>query len=217
MDHGKNIKKNTKAKKTTKNKAKRVRKPSVFGRVFAVVFLLFVMYAILLALVAGGVLYSFNKSGRSPQAYSLRLNSEGKRLYYFDAEEVNNAYGFYVPFENLSVLCDLSIIGDKDKIIVSVNDSSGSVVCSNNSSLVYVNHNPVRLSSPVLFYNDFLLPVELIDNYFLGLTVEYDIDNYVCNISREEDFGELMLKMESPAGIEKPEIPLELTNQPKDP
>ena len=182
--------------------------PAKRQRVLAVMVLLLTMYTLLSLLLGGFLYFSFNKEPKNAQVYSLQLKYDGKRVYSFDKAEANNAYGLYVPFEKLSAICDLGIIGDSESVIILVRPDGGSIECKSNSSLIYVNDNAVRISSPVLFGpDDYLIPVELIKTYMMGIDVTFDDEAMLCVISRTSDSEDITLKMLLPTELEKTYFP----------
>jgi len=179
-------------------------------RIISVLILFLTLYALINLLVAGFVYFSFNRQAKEAQIYSLRLNYDGKRMYSHDAASVNNAYGLYVPFGELSELCDLSIVGDSEAVVILLGANGDGIECRSNSSLIFINDSAVRLSAPVLFgSDDFLIPVELVQTYIIGVDVTYDDKEKLCVISREADGTKLSLKMLQPTELEKTYFPEE--------
>ncbi|PKM63191.1 MAG: hypothetical protein CVU97_01265 [Firmicutes bacterium HGW-Firmicutes-21] len=187
---------------------KRKQSPIRKQRIIAVLILLLTLYIVISLLIAGFIYFSFNKVSNNTQLYSLQLKYDGKRVHSFETTEVNNSYGLYVPFGKLSEICELSIVGDSETVIIIIRPNGGSIVCKNNSSLVYINDNSVRLSSPILFgSDDYLIPVELVKTYMIGIDITYDDDNMICVISRNADDENITLKMLLPTELDKTYFP----------
>lgn len=199
----------SKTKKTVHKNYKRKSSPVKKKRKIVFLILLLTLYFIINLLIAGFIYFSFNNNSNNAELYSVKICLDEERLYSFEPKEVNNAYGLYVPFQKLCSICDFTIVGDSENINILVRPSGDAVKCKNNSSLIYVNDNAVRLSSPILFQsNDYLIPIELIETYIVGVDVEYNEDKYLCSISRKSE-DNVELKILLPNELEKTYFPKE--------
>ena len=171
--------------------AKRNRRQFVYAAM--VVFLTF--YVVLCLAVFLYYYISFNSDTGSTTLYSIRiLNQKGKTLALSDAEQANKRFGFYISLTDLDKLCDLSVSGARDKLTLILRQSGEYLECFTNSSFLYVNGNPARLSIPVLYENrEYYLPVELIEQYFIGVNIVYE--KGVCKMSLAGDNPVLELKL----------------------
>lgn len=207
----------SKTKNTDRKKAKTIKSTGTVKRKtspakkqhITVVLVLLLTFYIILNLIFGGFLYfSFNKKPEEAKIYSLQVKLDNKKLAVLDVNEANNAYGLYIPFRSLSLIGDLSIMGDNQSISVIVRPSGDTIECSKDSSLIYINDNAVRLSSPVLFeLTDYLLPIEIVEEYMLGIDITYDDNTGVCTLSRETDGEDLSLKISFPTELERTYFP----------
>ncbi|MGM9658161.1 MAG: hypothetical protein ACI3W9_04140 [Eubacteriales bacterium] len=151
-------------------------------RAVAVTALLLTVYICIGAIIAIYGILSFNSVAENDKVYSIEGCLGDKKVFSVSASTANNAYGLYVSFTTLNRLCPISITGDANRIALILPDTDDYIECFSNSSSILVNDTPCRLSSPVLFTeDDWLIPVELLDNYVNGLTVTYG-DNHVCKI-----------------------------------
>ena len=152
----------------------------------AILFVAAVIYVVLVLIIALFIWYSFGTLSETNTLYALRvLDSDGEtRIASYSVEQANNRYGLYVPYSVLATHCDFGVAGDTERVTIYLPDaggSTGSILCNRDSSLVEINGNSVRLSSPVLFEgNDYLLPVSLFENYLSGLDISYDEENQLC-------------------------------------
>lgn len=195
-------------KQTPQPKLKRKNARARRQRFTAVLFLFLTLYLLISLLAAGFIYFSFEKESKSDDVYALQLNLVDKKMFSFEALDVNNIYGLYIPFEKLSTLCGLSIAGDSDNVIILLSKDGGTIKCTNNSSLVYINENAVRLSAPVLFEtNDYMIPIDLVESYLIGVIVSYDQDKMLCTVSASADSDEITLKMQMPSETSKVYFP----------
>jgi len=195
-------------KQPVKRKPKRKSSPAKRQRIAAVLILLLTLYLVISLLIGGFIYFSFNKTGKSGNIYSLRLYHAEKRTASFDSNTVNNTYGLYVPFTALSEICGLGIAGDDGTVIILLSPDGGTIECINNSSLVYINENAVRLSAPVLFEaEDYKIPIDLIESYLSGVEVNYDKTKMLCTVTAPEKSENITLKVQIPKEISKPYFP----------
>ena len=155
----------------------------------AILFVAAVVYVALMLIIALLIWYSFGTLPESTTLYSLRvLESDGEtRIASYSVEQANNRYGLYVPYSVLAPYCAFGVAGDSERVTLYLPDaggSTGSILCNRNSSLVEINGNSVRLSSPILFEgDDYLLPVSLFENYLSGLNIDYDEEKQLCTLT----------------------------------
>ena len=175
------------------------------------------IYLLVVLIRALLVWYSFSTPSESPTLYSVRVvtESDGKRQASYSAEEANNSYGLYLRYSDIAPLCEFGIAGDGDRITLYLpgnglvgNPDQECIVLSKNSSLIEVNGNLVRLSAPVLFEgDDYLLPISLFETYLLGLKVDYDQENNLCQITVPESLT-FRLLLHRPKEAEPPDLTL---------
>ncbi len=193
----------------------------------AILFVAGVLYVLIVFIIALLVWYSFSTPAESPTLYSLQVVTESndQRRASYSAEEANNSYGLYLRYSDIAPLCEFGIAGDGDRITLYLpgnglvgNPDQECIVLSRNSSLVEVNGNLVRLSSPVLFEgDDYLLPVSLFETYLLGLDVKYDQEENLCTITVPEKLS-FFLRLHRPKEAAPPDLTLlpsdETSNEP---
>lgn len=189
-------------RKPVQKKIKRKVSTARKQRIVAVLILLLTLY-LLISLSIGGLIYfSFDKEAKSDDIYALKLYQAETRKYSFESTIVNNAYGLYVPYKALSELCNLGIAGDDGTVIILLSPDGGTIECKNNSSLVYINDNAVRISAPVLFESDdYKIPIELIESYLIGVEVVYNEETMLCTVTAPEDSADITLKVQFPIEI----------------
>lgn len=166
-----------------------------------------VIYLLAVMIIALFVWYSFSTPAESETLYSLRIVTEadGERKVSYTVGQANNSYGLYLRYSDLAPLCDFGIAGDEEYVTLYLppegqvgNEKSDSVTFCRNSSLIYVNGNPVRLSSPILFEGtDYLLPVSLFEGYLSGLDITYNEEDRLCVVTVPEKLS-FSLKLHKP-------------------
>lgn len=195
-------------RKPVQKKLKRKISAAKKQRITAVLILLLTLYLVISLLIGSLLYFSFDKESKSKDIYSLRLYYAETRKYSFESIEVNNTYGLYVPYKALSEICDLGIVGDNGTVIILLSPDGGTIECKNNSSLVYINENAVRISAPVLFEaDDYKIPIELIESYMVGIDVAYDEEKMLCTITAPSDSILISLKVQLPTEILKTYFP----------
>lgn len=200
---------NPKAEKQRQEKNSRKRKMTAHEKrgaemFLAITLLSFALYVILMLLIVFFVWYSFSTPSSGASLYSLEaVDAEtDKKLFSYSAGRANNSYGLYLSYQDLSQYCDFGIAGDATQVTIYLSEKD-SIVCYRNSSLLSVNGNTVRISSPVLFEeDDYLLPVSLFETYLTGVTVTYDTSSKVCRVSIPEN-PVFALTMDRPQEMEK--------------
>lgn len=155
----------------------------------AILFVAAMTYLVLVLIIALLVWYSFGTLSENTTLYALNiLDSDGEtRIASYSVEEANNRYGLYIPYSDLAPLCGFGVAGDSEQITIYLPDaggSTGSILCNRDSSLVEINGNSVRLSSPILFEgDDYLLPVSLFESYLSGLNIAYNDEKQLCTLT----------------------------------
>ena len=188
--------------------AKKRRRKATFSSVMAVLILFLAFYAVLSLLIAGMVLYSFHSTADSDEFYSISVIYDENELYEIDSDDANNEYGLYIPFEYLAEISSFGLAGDGDDITLFLIGTDNRIKCTKNSSLVVINDNPIRISSPILYEDgDYLIPVVLLENYINGIDVTYDREEMVCSISSDLSKSDVTLKLLLPEEMEAAYFP----------
>ncbi len=192
---------------------KRKASPAKRQQIAAVLILLLTLYLLINLVVFGILLMDFNRQPGETQSYSLVLKKDKSKAATVDAAEANNVYGLYVPYSKLSLIADLSIMGDRNNATIIVRPGNDRIEINNNSSLIYINDNAIRLPKPVIFeLNDYLLPIELVSNYMGGIAITYDDKKSTCTLFRStENDAVVSTKINGPDGLDKCSIPTEPT------
>lgn len=164
---------------------------------FAILLVAGILYLLAVMIIALFVWYSFSAPAESETLYALRIVTEAdeEQKTAYSVEQANNSYGLYLRYSDLAPLCGFGIAGDEEQVTLYLpaegvvgNEKLGSVTFNRNSSLIHVNGNPVRLSSPILFEGeDYLLPVSLFEGYLNGLTITYDEEEKLCTVTVPEN------------------------------
>lgn len=156
---------------------------------FAILLVAAAIYVVIVLIIALFVWYSFGSLSENTTLYALRvMDSDGEtRIASYSVEEANNRYGLYVPYSVLAPHCSFGVAGDSEQVTLylpDAGDSTGSILCNRDSSLIEINGSPVRLSAPILFDgNDYLLPVSLFEGYLSGLEITYDDEKQICTLT----------------------------------
>lgn len=159
--------------------------------VIIVILSLFLTFYIALSLIIGlSVFISFN-STRGTVLYGVRTvkyNSKNRESVITSAssKDSNFGYGLYVAADDLRMLCNFSVAGDKEKLTVILPGGEDYMECYSGSSVVVINGTRVRLDKPVLCISGrFFFPVTLAEEYLTGLKIEFSDSDKLCRISLE--------------------------------
>lgn len=142
--------------------------------------------------------YSFNRTFSKAQVFAVDIIGErGRSIAFTDVSRANKAYGLYVSLTDLDKLCDFSVAGDDKALTLMLRGSGETLECFANSSFMYINGTPARLSAPILYEDrEYYIPVELLEQYFSGFDILYE--KGVCAISlAKENGGVLELKFKT--------------------
>ncbi len=166
-----------------------------------VVFLTF--YSVISLVIVLYYYISFNSTPSETVLYSVSMvNQKGKTVAAASVSQSNKAYGLYVSLTDLDTLCSLSVAGDGEKLTIMLRKSGEILECFTNSSFMYVNGNPARLSIPILYENyEYYLPVELLEQYFIGVDIKYIKGKCVMSLAEGTDTV-LELKLKSQPVLE---------------
>lgn len=211
-----NVKKTVNAEKAEAVKERKREK----RRLTLVILLIFLTFYIVLSLALTAIFAIYYKSGsKSHTLYSLttvryvqKTNGSYKRtiLSTVDSDVANREYGLYIPFDDLNRMCDFSVAGNDDKLTVIVRGTDEYIEFFANSSFVYVNENPVRLSIPVLVgKSGYYIPMEFVEEYIVDLEVGYDEDDETCTVAIYEKKGPIGFKLKKQEFIPNVNITLE--------
>lgn len=108
-------------------------------------------------------------------------SADGKRLLVLDAEgetlhSVPASVGYidgaqYISATGLSALCDFTLAGDSKEVTMYFHNIGQQISFTDRSAVVEINGEQKRLSSKIIFKNDYYIPLELIEDYFCGVTI----------------------------------------------
>ena len=168
----------------SKQNGKPKRKKSNLSGIMAFLVLFLAAYLILSLLTVAFIWYSFNSGAENDDIYSVRIYHDENLLYKISTTDANNEYGLYIPFEYLAEISSFGLAGNGDDMTLFIIGTDNRIKCTKNSSLVVINDNAVRISSPILYEDgEYFIPVTLIENYINGIDVAYDNEDMICNIS----------------------------------
>ena len=171
----------------------------------AVIAVMLAVYVGVIGIIAAYGILSFNSVAESSKVYSVAGYMGETKVFTISAANANNSYGLYIPFSTLTKLCPMSIAGDKDAVAIILPESGDYIKCFSNSSSIWVNDAPCRLSAPVLFEeSDWLIPVEMLE-YINGITVTYG-ENRVCTVYIKNSSQFLSASHSLPVGIDNIEF-----------
>lgn len=112
------------------------------------------------------------------------VDSKGEVLYTQEDEAFIIGNTPYISAEGLATLYDFTLAGDKQQVTIHFHNIGQSLSLYKDSSAVMMNGEQVRLNAPILFTNDYLIPLELIKNYFSGAMIKYDSEKGRATLSR---------------------------------
>ena len=206
-----------------KAEAKKERKREKRRLTLAVLLIFLTVYVVLSLVVIGFYYFSFRSGSKSQTLYSVKtvrftLKSNGSykktTLSSIDSDTANMSYGLYIGFDALNELCDFSIAGNNEKLTMIIRGTDEYAELFANSSFVYVNENPVRLSVPVLYSGGkYHIPMEFVDEYITGVEVEYDDDEELCTVSVTEKSDPVGFKLKKQESIPNVNIKLETSEE----
>lgn len=151
-------------------------------RAALVIFLTF--YLALMLITVSFFLLVLYRTEKSENAMSLKVTYQDGKSSAYDADDVYFNDTLYIPYTELDNLCDFIITGDKDRITLIVRTGDDYCTLYNNSQFMYVGNVPFRLTAPVVFSDDdYYIPIEVIENYMVGLDIVYDNDKDICTVS----------------------------------
>ena len=193
------------AKKAAK---KRRRSKNAFTQ-FLAVFIVFLAFYLVITLFVGGlILYSFYSTAKNTEIYSLNVVYDEKVLHKVTAQDANNEYGLYVPFSYLSEIASFGLAGDGEDVTLFLIGTENRIECTRNSSLIIINENPVRISSPILYEDgEYLIPISLLENYVNGISISYDDDKMVCSVTPTGGKTDVSLTLLLPEDMEAAYFP----------
>lgn len=196
-------------KKIVKKAAKKRRRSSfAFTQIVAVLIVFLAFYLAISLFIAGSIYYSFNTTAKNTEIYSLNVIYDETVVFKAGAQNVNNEYGLYVPFENLSSIANIGLAGDGDELTLFIIGTDNRIECTRNSSLIVINDNPVRISAPILYDNsDYLIPIVLIENYINGIDVLYDDEEMICKVINDIGKSDIELTLHLPKEMDKADFP----------
>ncbi len=173
------------------------------------VFIVFLGFFLVFSLITVGfIYYSFHNTAKKDDTYTLKIVYDENVLHTIEEEDANNEYGLYVPFEYLAEISSLGLAGEGDNVTMFIIGTDNRIKCAKNSSLVVINDNPIRISSPILYKDgDYLIPVSLLENYIKGVDVTYDKEKMVCSISSDVKKSDISLSILLPDSMAAPYFP----------
>ena len=186
---------------TSKPQTQRKKQRSKAGKGYeylAYIIIFLAAYALISLFCFAFVVYSFNDIPDNPDDYEISIIYNDKEIYDLDADEANNEYGLYIPFSYLSEISSFGLAGDGDDITLFVIGTDNRIECTRNSSLITINNNPIRISSPILYDDEskeYLIPVSLLENYVTGIDVSYNSEKMICSISSTVSKTDVALKL----------------------
>lgn len=195
-------------KRIVKKAAKKRRRRFDFSKFFAVLIVFLTFYLGISLFIAGSIYYSFTSTAKNTEIYSLNVIYDETVVFKASASTVNNEYGLYIPFDSLASIANIGLAGDGDDVTIFLIGSDNRIECTKNSSLIVINDNPVRISSPILYENgDYLIPVLLVENYINGIDVVYDDEKMVCQVINDIGKSDIELTLHLPEDMKKADFP----------
>lgn len=181
-------------RKRLAEEAKRQRKETFFARLIFGTAIYMVCCLLIVAFVAALYLPDAKAEGialtiHSPEGAVLYNQSEGRSY-------INGTR--YVSAAGLSKLYDFTLAGDKNQVTLHFHNIGQSLSLYKDSSAVVINGSTVRLSAPIIFTDDYYIPLELIRYYFYGVIIKYDSAKDVTVLSRQAGDDSFTLNLHAP-------------------
>ncbi|MBR6594131.1 MAG: hypothetical protein IKK83_02985 [Clostridia bacterium] len=147
------------------------------------------VYLVCCLLIVGIVAALYLSSGgESTPALSI-VNGQDKELYRIPADSFIMDGTPYISATGLAYLYDFTLAGDKNQVTLHFHNIDQSISLYKDSSSVLINGSFVRIGAPIIFKNDYYIPMELIKNYFVGAIISYDSKKGVAKLSVAGDVG----------------------------
>ena len=175
---------------------------SIFLTRLCLCLILYVVFCLLIAafvfsLYRGGASFE----GRPLDIIEKETDKDGKEketAYKIPANKCCTGGVQYVSTAWLSRLYGLTVAGDKERVTVYFHGGDQRLSVYNGSCVVLVNGQPVRLSSKIIFTDDYYLPMELIKTYFTGVIIEYNNEKGRFRLLRDPKADGISLRLKSP-------------------
>lgn len=165
-----------------------------------------VIYLVVCLLIVGFVaLLYFGGGGEEFNELNV-VDGKGEVLHVQSDEEFIIGDVPYISATGLGTLYDFTLAGDKKQVTLHFHNIDQSVSLYKDSSAVVINGVRVRLNAPIIFTDDYYIPLELIKNYFLGAIIEYDSEEGVAKLSRQAGDDSFSLRIRAPGETVLPDI-----------
>ncbi len=182
-------------RKAMQERLRRERKETFFARL-SLCLIIYVAFCLLTALFV----YSLYTGGDSALENKLVItDSEGKAIETISASASNIDGVQYVSASDLALLYKFTVAGDKEQVTLYFHNIDQSLSLFKNSSAVEINGSTVRLSSNIIFTDDYYIPLELIENYFYGAIITREAGKTTFYRSGENDGFTLRVALPTPA------------------
>ena len=135
-----------------------------------------------------GAVFSMYFRSEEPDILTLQvLDTKGNVLSTSEGDKfiINNVP--YISATELSYLYDFTLAGDKTRVSLHFHNADESLSLTKDSTAVSINGSSVRLTAPIIFTDDYYIPLELIRNYFNGVTIVYDNEEETARLSVKPD------------------------------
>ena len=105
-------------------------------------------------------------------------------------------------------ITSFGLAGDGEDVTLFLIGTENRIECTRNSSLIIINENPVRISSPILYEDgEYLIPISLLENYVNGISISYDDDKMICSVTPTGGKTDVSLTLLLPEDMEAAYFP----------
>ncbi len=178
--------------------AQRLRREKI--ETFFARFTLCIIIYVVICLLTGFFVYSLYNGGGAEQGYRLYIaDSKGTPVKKISAAASNIDGVQYISATNLSLLYKFTLAGDKNQVTLYFHNIDQSISLYKNSAAVEINGSMVRLSSAIIFTDDYYIPVELIETYFYGAIIKREKGITTLSRTGEDDGFTLRIHAPQPA------------------
>ena len=151
-------------------------------------------------LLTAHFVYSLYTGGDDVKPDKLVIaDSQGKKIKEIPAATANIDGCQYISATNLALLYNFTIAGNKEQVTLYFHNIDQSISIFKNSSAVEINGTTIRLSSNIIFTDDYYIPLELINNYFYGAIIKSEKGTTTFSRSGENDGFTLRVQAPVPA------------------
>jgi len=148
-------------------------------------FVFLVVFAVMAGMVTAALFYQLTKQDPvDVSGYSYKIG-DGNTYTLKYADAIHEGH-IYISFTDIANLCGMAMVGSTEDIkYVMIGDETETIRFLTNTRVVYVNGVETRLPSSSYYKNEKLyVPVDFVDSYCKGLTVDVNTSTHRVTVQR---------------------------------